>query len=140
MDIQHLPYAPGEPEGRVGELLYRITDDLKTIARDEIELARGELEHTAQVAAADAAVVVLGGIVGLIGLGLLCLAVVVALAPLIPPLWLRLLVMAVVYLAAGGVVARRFAMRLKRDVVVDLEVPKTEARNTIKDIKDGLRG
>ena len=104
----------------MGELLHRISDDVKTIARDEVELARHELERTAKVAAADAAVILLGGIVALIGLGLLCVVAVVALEPLIDPLWLRLLIMAVVYMAAGGTVAGAFAKRLKRDATPDL--------------------
>ena len=63
------------------------------------ELARMELERTAKSAAADAAVVLLGGIVALIGLGLLCLVAVAALEAVIEPLWLRLLIMSLVYLA-----------------------------------------
>src|SRR5258705_7465715 len=69
------------------ELLHRIADDVKTIARDEIELVTQELRHSAKLAANEAAIVVLGGIVALIGFGLLCVAAVVAIAPLIgsPP-------------------------------------------------------
>jgi hypothetical protein len=50
----------------VGGLLHRITDDVKTIAKDELELAKNELAHVAKTAAAESAVVVLGGIVALI--------------------------------------------------------------------------
>lgn len=128
-----------ESNGRVGELLHRITDDVKTIARDEVELARIELEHTAKSAAADAAIVLLGGIVALIGLGLLCTVAVVALEPLIEPLWLRLLIMSIVYLALGGSVAGVFAKKLGHDVKPDLDLPRREAQQTVDAVKHGLQ-
>jgi len=132
--------APVESNGRIGELLHRITDDVTTIARNEVDLARLEFERSAKAAAADAAVILLGGIVALIGLGLLCTVAVVALAPVIPPLWLRLLIMAIVYLAVGGGVAGVFAKRLSQDVRPDLDLPRREAAQTIDAIKHGLRG
>jgi hypothetical protein len=122
----------------VGELIFRIADDVKTIARNEIELVAQELAHTAKRSANDAAIVVLGGIVALIGFGLLCLSAVVALAPVISSLALRLLVMALVYLAAGGAVAGALAVRLKRNAVPDLSLALTEARLTLEDVKHGL--
>ncbi|MDB4961984.1 MAG: hypothetical protein JWP01_1983 [Myxococcales bacterium] len=128
----------GESQAKVGDLLHRITDDVKTIAKNEVELARIEIENTAKSAAADAAVILLGGIVALIGLGLLCVVVVVALAPVIPQLWLRLLIMAVVYLALGGTVAGVFAKKLQKDIKPNLDLPAREAQQTVAAIKDGL--
>jgi hypothetical protein len=128
-----------EGAGRIGELLQQITDDLKTIARDEVELVRLEIVHTARAAAADAAFVLLGGIVALIGLGLLCGVAVVALEPVIAPLWLRMLIMAIVYLALGGGVGVAFAKRLKRDAVPDLEAPAGHAKRTVHSVREGLQ-
>jgi hypothetical protein len=79
-----------------------------------------------------------GGFVGLIGLGILCMVAVVALAPVIPALWLRLLIMAVVYLIAGGAVAAGFASRIRKDAAPDLTIPKVEAKLAVQNIKDGL--
>ena len=138
MDIKDLPYAPGTSNGRIGELLHKISKDVKTIASDELELARNELAHSARTAVAEGAVVVLAGIVALIGLGLLCTVAVVALAPLIPALWLRMLIMAVIYLAVGGIVARTYAMKLKHDAIPDFDAPTRQARQTIDNIKGGL--
>ena len=122
----------------VGELIHRITDDVKMIAKDEIELAMGELTHTAKTAAAESAVIVLGGIVALIGFGMLCVTAVVALAGVIPPLWARLLIMAIVYLVAGGALAGIFAKKLTHDIKPDLTVPAYEAKRTIAGVKDTL--
>jgi hypothetical protein len=114
------------------ELLHRITDDVKIIAHDEVELVRGELQVTARHAAVDAAVVLIGAIVALIGVGMLCMVVVAALAPVIPALWLRLLIMAVVYLAIGGAIAGAFMARLKRDAVPHLAAAKYEGGRLIR--------
>lgn len=121
-----------ETNGRVGDILHRITDDMKTIAKDEIELVRDELSHSAKVAITEASVAMLGAIVGLIGLGLLCVAAVVALAPVIPPLWARLLIMAGVYLVIGGGVAASFGKRLTSDAMPRLGPAEYEAKRTVK--------
>src|SRR5512143_1819674 len=125
------PNQPAESTGRVGDLLHRITDDVKMIARDEVELAKQEIGHTAKLAAGEAAIVLLGGIVALSGFAMLCCAAVVALAPVISSLALRLVLMAFIYLIGGGVVAGVFAKKLGHDVKPDLAVPAYEARRTI---------
>jgi hypothetical protein len=122
----------------IGDLLHRITDDLKVIAKDEIELVKGEAAHTAKTAAMEAAAIVLGGIVALIGLGMLCAAAVAALEPVIPSLALRLLLMAAVYIVVGGVVAGVFAKRLKKDIVPDTTVAGYEAKRTVAGVKNVL--
>jgi len=129
----------GQENGRgIGDLLHRITDDLKVLAKDELELAKGEITSTAKTAAFEAAVIVLGGIVALIGLGMLCAAAVAALEPLIPALSLRLLLMAAIYLVAGGVIAGTFAKKLKKDIVPDTTVAAYEAKRTIAGVKHQL--
>jgi uncharacterized membrane protein YqjE len=126
----------GEGNGRFGEILHQLTDDVKTIAHNEIELVGLEMEKTAKTAATDAAAILLGGIVALFGLGLLSVSAVVALEPVIEPLWLRLVIMAVVYMVIGGAVAGAFARRLKRDVKPDMSRPKRQAQRTV----DAVRG
>lgn len=125
--------------GRVGELVHRITDDLRTIAKDEIELAKGEVQASARIAAREGALVVLGGIVALIGLGMLCVAAVAALEPVIAPLWARLSIMAGVYIVAGGIVAVAFARRLGHHAKPDTTVPRYEAKRTLAGVKATLQ-
>jgi hypothetical protein len=127
-----------EPDGHVRELLHRISGDVKTIARGEVELVRDELKATARAAAVDVGAALFGGIVALIGLAMLCAVMVAALAPVIHPLWARLLVMAVVYLAIGGGVVAGFAHRLKRDAVPRLAVAKYEGKSTVNGVKATL--
>lgn len=130
---------PVESNGRVGELLHRITDDVKTIAKDELELARGEMRHTVKVAAGETAALLLGGIVALIGFAMLCATAVAAMADAIPALWPRLLIMAAVYLVVGGAIAAAFIKRLRRDIKPDLAVPSYEAKRTVAGVKDTLQ-
>lgn len=122
----------------IGDLLHRITDDLKTLAKGELDLAKGELQTSAKKAVLEGATIVLAGIVALIGLGLLCVAAVAGLGGLISPLWLRLIIMAIVYMAIGGAVAGAFAKRLKRDAPPDTTVPKYQAKATLEGVKQTL--
>lgn len=127
-------------DGRaIRDLLHHITADVKTIAKGEIELAKDELGHSAKAVATDAAVILLGGIVVLIGFGMLCVAAVAALQPLIHALSLRLLLMAAVYLVGGAMVAAVFAKRLKSDAKPHLAVSGYEAKRTIAGIKSSLQ-
>lgn len=132
-------FNPEEGTSRVGELLHRIGGDLKTLAKDEIELVKGEVQHTARLAAGEAALIVLGGVVALIGLGMLCASAVAALAPIIPSLALRLLLMAAVYIVIGGIVAGAFAKRLGKDIRPDTTVAGYEAQRTMAGVKATLQ-
>jgi len=125
----------GGEDAPIGELVHRVTDDVKTIAKNEVELARLELERSVRTAATEAAGVMLGALVALIGLGLLCVSAVDALEPVIAPLWLRLLIMAAVYLAVGGMLAGVFARRLKRDAPPDLSRVAMHAERTVETVR-----
>ena len=132
------PNQPAESGHGIGDLLHRISDDLKTIAKDEIDLAKAEVGRHARLAAGEAVIVVLGGIVALIGFAMLCTAAVVALAPLISSLALRLVLMSLIYLIGGGVVAGTFAKRLGHDIKPDMTIPSYEAKRTIAGVKESL--
>lgn len=132
------PHAYDAGGGDVGGLIRRINDDLKGIARDEVALARIEVTKAIKLATAEAGAIVLSGVVALIGLAMLCVAVVPALEPAIRPLWLRLVLMAAVYLGVGGGVAAVFVKRLKHDATPDLSVVQREAKRTIQTVREGL--
>jgi uncharacterized membrane protein YqjE len=126
------------PTSSLGDVVRRIATDVRTIAGDEIELAKKELGQGVKTAAADGAAIILGGVVALIGLGMLCVTAVVALAPVIPPLWLRMLMMAVLYLVVGTVVAGAYVRKLKGDVSPAGSGAVSEAFATVENIKRGL--
>ncbi len=123
---------------RLGELVRQLTTDFKAITRDELALARAEARTVARTAARDAAVVALAGAVALIGLGMLCVAAVDGLAAVIAPLWLRLLLMAAVYLIVGGLLARLFIGRVRTDVSKGLERTRKETVKTAEAVKEAF--
>lgn len=127
-----------KPEAGVGSLVSRIGDDLKTIAEDHVALARLELIEGLKEPLADAVAVLLGGMLAVFGLGLLSVAAVVALEPLIEPLWLRMVLMAIVYFVAGGALVRGYAKQLGKDTP-SLKRTKREVERTATVIKDELR-
>ncbi len=122
----------------LSELIADLSADMKAVARDQVALARAELGTVAKLAARDAALIALGGVVALIGFGMLCVAAVVALEPLIAPLWARLLIMAGVYLAGGGLVASAYVSKLQHDVSSGLERTREETAKTVETVKEAL--
>jgi TRAP-type C4-dicarboxylate transport system permease small subunit len=136
---QRIPDAPrpSQPDG-LGGYVERIADDLKTIARDEVELVRGELEHMVKLSAAEAAGVLVAALVALIGFCMLCVAGVVALAPVIPSLALRLVLMSLIFLAGGGGIAAYFIKQLGKDLKPDLDEVVHEAKQTKNAVADTI--
>lgn len=124
---------------RVSDLLRHIAGDLKTIASDELELGRNRLSQHVESLVAKASAVVIGAVVALIGLGMLCMVAVAALGYILPPLWLRLLIMAIVYIAIGGAVAAYFGKRVaSAGATPSMELPKRELKQTVEAVQQGL--
>lgn len=128
----------GGPTTSIGEVVRRIGDDVKTIATDELALAKLELTRGFKVALGNAVAVLLGGIVALIGFAMLCVTAVVALAPVIPALWVRMIMMAAIYLLLGGVVAGAFVKKLKVDANPAESDTVEQAEVTVGNIARGL--
>jgi len=131
--------TPSPEPPKIVELLQDIGRDVKTIAVDELELARRKLTVFMQQLVVKAGVAVLGAMVALIGLAMLCTVVVVALAPVIPPLWLRLLVMAIVYIAIGAGTVVLCGRRMAAMHGPGLDQHVAELGETIKAVERGLK-
>jgi putative superfamily III holin-X len=129
--------AVTQEPAKVGELLKHIGEDVKTIALSELELARTKLGNYLEQTVMKAAAMILGAFVALLGFGMLCMVVVVALEPVIPALWLRLLIMAVLYMGIGGGAAYMFAKKMAN--APDLGNEVDEVGQTIDKVSDGLQ-
>jgi hypothetical protein len=129
--------AVTQEPAKVGELLKHIGEDVKTIAISELELARTKLGNYLEQTVMKAAAMILGAFVALLGFGMLCVVVVVALEPVIPALWLRLLIMAVLYMGIGGGAAFMFAKKMAK--APDLENEVDEVGQTIDKVSEGLQ-
>lgn len=121
-------------EPALSALVKRVGEDLSQLAKDHVELARNELATSAKKVLTDGAAVVFGGVVALIGLAMLCMTAVVAAAPLIPALWLRLLIGALVYMMIGGGLAVGFVHKL-RGGPIGFTHTKREAERTVRALK-----
>jgi len=122
----------------IGELLQGIGQDVRTIAIDELELSRRKLGDFMESLLIKASIALLGATVVLIGFGMLCMVAVVALQPVIQPLWLRLLMMAAVYIAIGGTAVWLYAKKMTAMHGPDLEKQLSEVGETIDAVKNGL--
>jgi len=78
----------------VGELLGKVTTDLSTLMRQEVELAKVEIKEEATETAKAGAMLGAGGLVGYLALLILLLAAAWALAEALP-LWASLLIVGV---------------------------------------------
>jgi uncharacterized membrane protein YqjE len=106
------------------------------LAKDQLALAGAELLQGVREAVVRAALAILAGMVAAVGLGMLCVSVVVALEPAIPSLAARLVLMAVVYLVIGGAATAGVAWRLGRRAKQGLKRTKEEAQETVDAIKE----
>jgi hypothetical protein len=123
---------------KMAELIEGIGRDVRTIAVDEIELSRTKLTDFLQQLVLKASVALLGAFVAVTGLAMLCMVVVVALAPVIPALWLRLLLMSLVYLAVGGGATFIYMRRLAATRGPDLSKPEAELNHAVTAVERGL--
>lgn len=138
MANQIFPAKSSEPEPHIGELLSGIGKDVRRIAVDEMELARGKMTGFLENLVLKAAGIIVGGCVAFIGLGFICLAAVDALGPVIHQLWLRLIIMGVIYSAVGTLLARMFAKRVAALRGPDLAKQIEEVGETMDAVKNGL--
>ena len=119
----------------VGELLGDITNDLSTLLRQEVDLAKAELKETADHAKAAGGMFAGAGVAGHLALIFLSLAVWWALGDLLDSLGWSALVVGLVWAVAAAVMAAMGRTRMRRATPV---APRTV--DTAKDIPDALRG
>ena len=134
--------APRENDLRdrpTGELLRQLSDETTTLVKQEVELAKAELQEKGKQAGIGAGM--FGG-AGLFGVGAFAALTACLIAVLESPLslWLAALIVAVVYAAIAGVLAVRGKQKVKEaappvpeqareSAKEDLEWAKTRARS-----------
>ena len=99
-------------ESSVGQLISEISDDLSTLFRQEIELAKAEVRQEARKASRAAGMLGAAGFAGYMVALLLTLAVVAGLSNVMDPGWAALLV-AVVWAVVGAVLYVTGRQRLR---------------------------
>lgn len=123
--------APREADKSVPELLHELGDELGTLVRQEIALAKAELLEKSKPVAASAGMFGAGAMLGLGAFGAITTAFIAALA-LALPVWLAAVIVAVVY----GIVAGVMAMTGKKTLqTAGPLVPEQTAESVKEDIE-----
>ena len=102
-----------ERERPTGELLKQLSDQTTTLVKQEIELAKLELQEKGKKAGVGAGMFGGAGAVGLYALGALTATIILALATFLPG-WVAALIVTVVYGAIAGVLALRGKAEIKQ--------------------------
>jgi uncharacterized membrane protein YqjE len=133
---------PGDNELRdrsTAELLKRLSDETTTLVKQELELAKAELQEKGKRAGVGAGMFGGAGLFGVAAFAALTACVIAAL-DLAMALWLAALIVAVVYAAVAGVLALTGKQKVKEatppvpeeareSVKEDVEWAKTRARS-----------
>jgi len=106
-----------EPSRSLGDLLAGLTNDLSTLFRQEIQLARAETMEKVSQMTQSVVWMAAGGLVAYAGFIGVLMAVIVGLAAFIP-LWLSALIVGVVVLGVGLILIQSGRSQLKQLSVV----------------------
>ena len=112
----------------VGELLKQLSQETTTLVRQEIELAKAELGEKGKKAGVGAGMFGGAGVVGLLALGSLTAALILALSTAMEP-WLAALIVGVVY----GLIAGALAMKGRGKVQEATPVVPQQTVETVKE-------
>ena len=129
------PDLPDASLRSVGELLGEVTNDLSTLLRQEVALAKAELKQTGDHAKAAGGMFAGAGVAGHLALIFLSVALWWGLANLLDSFGWAALIVGLLWAAAAGIMAAMGRTRLKRATPV---APQTV--DTAKDIPDALKG
>ena len=113
------------------ELLKQLSDQTTTLVRQEIELAKLELQEKGKTAGIGAGMFGGAGVLGLYAVGALTATIILALATLIPA-WVAALLVTVVYAAIAGVLALRGKKQVKEATP---PVPEQAVDTTKEDVR-----
>lgn len=94
----------GHVQPSTSELVRQLSEQVTTLVKDELALARAEMTEKGKRAGLGAGLMGAGGVLALYGLGVLFVTI-GALLALVMPVWLASLIVTVVLFAAAGVVA-----------------------------------
>jgi uncharacterized membrane protein YqjE len=122
------------PAPSVGDAAKQVADHAKALVGLEVELASVELKRKAGALGAGAALLAVGGVLALYGLGFVFATVASALDSFMPR-WLSLLVVGLVLLGIAGVLALVGLRRMQRGTPPTPEHAIREAKLTTQAIK-----
>ncbi|NLG23481.1 MAG: phage holin family protein [Actinomycetales bacterium] len=126
------------PERTIGQLVSDATNDLSTLVRGEIELAKSEVTESVNRAGKGGVAMAIAGVLALYALGLLFFAAAWGIEAAGLPLWAGLLIVAgVILLVVGGLVF--FGLKEFKKVKPTPEKAITNAQQTVNTLKASIK-
>jgi hypothetical protein len=126
------PDAPREADRPIGELLRELGDEISTLVRQEIALAKVEIGEKAKPAVASAGMFGATALLGLGAFGAATAFLIAGIAAIGLPVWVAALIVTVVYGIAAYVLAQSGKKKLKEAAPL---VPEQTAQTVKEDIE-----
>jgi len=123
--------APSGADRPIGELLRELGDEISTLVRQELALARAEITEKSKPAVASAGMFGGTALFGLGAFGALTATLIAALA-LALPVWIAALIVTIVYGAIAGVLAMTGKKKLQEATPL---IPEQTAETVKEDIE-----
>ena len=137
--------ASGSRRTEIGGLLRSLAEDTGTLVRQEMDLAKMEVVHTAKTVAKDSAWIGIGGAIAGVGGLVLVVAMALGLGALLDSYWLGTLITGLFLLLVGALFAWKGIRDLRRQelaptrTVRSLREDADWARAEAEDFKQGLK-
>lgn len=122
----------------VGELVKQLTEQTKTLVKQEMRLAQVELQEKGKKVGVGAGLFGAGGLVGFFGGALLIAAVVLALDTALPA-WLAALTVAVALLAGAGIAALLGKKQIEKATPPAPEAAMESVKQDVDTVKQAAR-
>lgn len=124
--------GPADPP--LGDLIRQLAQDSATLVRQEVALAKAELQQNVKGVARDLTMVAVGGVIALIGAMVLILFLVLAVGDALDEYWLGALIVGLLFVVVGGLLAKSNLNKLKHE-----SVTPTRTIETLKEDKQWLQ-
>jgi hypothetical protein len=110
--------SPPQSDRSLGDLLADLTQEIVTLVRQELSLARAELSHKATHIGRNIGLIAVAGMVAYAGLLAILAALILALSQLGLPLWGASLLIGTIVVVSGAIVAMRAIHALRQEDLV----------------------
>ncbi len=133
--------ASGQRDPRelpIGELVSRLSQQVSQLVRDELQLALAELQEKGKRAGIGAGLAGAAGVIALFGLGAVMIAVIAALA-LVLPVWAAALIVGGVLLVLAGGLGLAGVGQVKRATPPTPEQAMTSTKRDVETVKESAK-
>jgi len=121
-----------------GELVSQLSEQVSHLVRDELRLAQAELKQKGKRAGIGAGLAGAGGVLSLYGLSALVVAVIAALA-LVLPVWAAALIVGGILLLLAGLLALAGISQVKRGTPLTPDEAIASTKRDVETVKESAR-